>query len=107
MHDATTQDPTDQPENRQEKYLGNYENVFKKVLDVQEKDRLREFQSPVRGDEIMQITGLAPSRIIGQLKTNIEEAILDGFIPNEYEAAKEYFLKNKDAWIAAYKENEV
>lgn len=86
----------------QDKYLNNYENVFHKVLEVQEKDRLREFQSPVRGNEIMAITGLPPSRIIGFLKSNIEEAILDGFIKNEYEEAKDYFMNNKDEWINQY-----
>ncbi len=84
------------------KYFHNYEQVFKKVLDVQERDKLREFQSPVRGDEIMSITGLPQSKIIGQLKSRIEEAILDGIIPNDYEAAKQYFLENKDKWIEEF-----
>ena len=81
------------------KYFNNYQKVFEKVMDVQEKDRLREFQSPVRGEEIMEICDLKPSRAIGIIKKTIEEAILDGLIPNEYEAAKEYFLNNKDIWL--------
>jgi len=81
------------------KYLKNYVQVAKKVLDVQEKDKLREFQSPVRGEEIMVLCKLLPSPAVGFIKSAIEEAILDGLIPNEYEAAKEYFLNHKDEWL--------
>ncbi|MDQ1265497.1 MAG: poly(A) polymerase [Bacteroidota bacterium] len=82
-----------------ERYLNNYEIVFEKVLDVQDKDKLREFQSPVRGDEIMEVTGLEPSRAVGFIKSWIEEAILDGLIPNEHEPARAYFLEHKDEWM--------
>ena len=75
------------------KFMKNYEIVEKKIMDVQAKDKLRNFQSPVRGDEIMEICGLKPGRKIGIIKKRIEEAILDGEIPNEYEAAKEYLYK--------------
>ncbi len=85
------------------KYLNNYDLVFKKVMAVQEKDKLREFQSPVRGDEIMKICNLKPSRTVGYIKTLIEEAILDGEIQNEYEAALEFFLRNKDEWLTRIK----
>jgi len=77
------------------KFMNNYEIVEKKILEVQEKDELRNFQSPVRGDEIMSICGLEPGRKVGMLKHKIEEAILEGEIPNEYEAAKEYLYKIK------------
>lgn len=92
--DITTNNPR-----LSEKYLNNYNKVAKKVIEVQEKDKLKEFQSPVRGGEIMAICNLKPSRAIGIIKTNIEEAILDGIIPNEYDAAKQYFLENKDQWL--------
>ncbi|MFW6232507.1 MAG: CCA tRNA nucleotidyltransferase, partial [Bacteroidota bacterium] len=92
--DITTKNP-----NLSMKYRRNYEKVFQKVLDVQEKDKLREFQSPIKGDEIMEITGLKPCKAVGLLKENIEEAILDGIIPNEYEAAKDYFMENKRIWM--------
>jgi putative nucleotidyltransferase with HDIG domain len=83
------------------KYLSNYDVVAQKVLDVQEKDKLREFQSPVRGEEIMEICNIPPSRLVGIIKTNIENAILDGIIPNEYDAAKAYFISHKEEWLAA------
>ena len=78
------------------KFMNNYEIVEKKILEVQEKDELRNFQSPVRGEEIMSICGISPGRQVGIIKKKIEEAILEGEIPNEYEAAKEYLFKIKD-----------
>ena len=80
-------------------YLGNYEKVMKKVIEVKEKDKLREFQSPVRGDVIMKVCGIAPSKIVGQIKSAIEEAILDGKIRNDYDEAFEYLLKIKDKYL--------
>ena len=77
-------------------YLANYDKVIERIREVEEKDRLRAFQSPVRGDEIMTICGIPPSKAVGLLKSAIEEAILEGTIPNEYEAAKEYLMKIKD-----------
>ena len=82
-----------------EKYLGNYERVMQKVRDVKERDKLREFQSPVRGEEIMQICNLKPSRKVGEIKTAIEEAILDGKISNNYEEAYKYLMKIKDQFL--------
>ena len=67
-----------------------------RLLEVLEKDKLREFQSPVRGDEIMELTRLTPGPMVGRLKKMIEEAILDGHIPNEHDAAKEFLLSIKD-----------
>ncbi|MFA6571049.1 MAG: HD domain-containing protein [Bacteroidota bacterium] len=96
--DITTKNP-----NLSAKYLNNYDIVTQKVIEVQEKDKLREFQSPVRGDEIMQICKLPPSQTVGYIKTTIEEAILDGIIPNEYDAAKQYFMENKDTWLLEFK----
>jgi poly(A) polymerase len=93
--DITTKNP-----NLSAQYLNNYEIVRQKVMEVQEKDKLREFQSPIRGEEIMEICSLSPCKAIGIIKSNIEEAILDGIIPNEYDQAKEYFLQNKDFWLS-------
>lgn len=93
--DITTKNPK-----RAEKYLRNYDAVFHKIMDVQERDQLRAFQSPVRGEEIMELCVLTPSRAVGFIKTAIEEAILEGIIPNEYESAREYLLTHKDEWLA-------
>jgi len=84
-------------------YLENYNIVMQKVREVQEKDRLRAFQSPVRGDEIMRVCNIPPSKLVGKIKKAIEEAILDGKIPNTYEDAYEYFLSIKDKFLAENK----
>lgn len=81
------------------RYLNNYEIVMKKVYEVLEKDELRAFQSPVRGDEIMRVLKLEPSKTVGLIKTAIEEAILDGEIGNNYEEAFKYMLKIKNKYI--------
>lgn len=97
--DITTKNP-----NLSKQYLNNYEKVARKVIEVQEKDKLREFQSPVRGEEIMKICNLEPSKAVGFIKSSIEEAILDGIIPNEYDAAKAYMLEHLDEWMKIIEE---
>lgn len=81
------------------KYLHNYENVMNKVREVKEKDKLRAFQSPVKGETIMEVCNLQPSKKVGEIKTAIEEAILNGEIGNTYEEAYEYLLKIKDGFL--------
>lgn len=81
------------------KYLANYDRVMKKVLEVKEKDKLRAFQSPVRGEEIMKVCNLKPSKKVGEIKKVIEEAILDGIIANDYDEAYDYLLKIKDKYL--------
>ncbi len=75
------------------KFFKNYELVEKKIVEVQEKDNLRNFQSPVRGEEIMEYFNIPPSREVGIIKKKIEEAILEGEIPNEYEEARKFMEK--------------
>jgi putative nucleotidyltransferase with HDIG domain len=70
-----------------------FQFILRRLEEVREKDQLRAFQSPVRGDEIMLLAKLEPGKQVGYYKHLIEEAILDGIIPNEYEAAKEYLIK--------------
>jgi poly(A) polymerase len=81
------------------KYLENYETVMKKVWEVEEKDRLRNFQSPVRGDVIMEVCNLKPSKKVGEIKSAIEDAIIDGKIGNNYEEAYRYLLEIKDKFL--------
>ncbi len=80
-------------------YLENYERVMKRVWEVEEKDQLRAFQSPVRGEIIMEVCKLKPSKKVGEIKTAIEEAILDGKIGNNYEEAYQYLLEIKDQYL--------
>ena len=93
--DITTGNPL-----KKEKRLHNYDRLEKRIAEVIEKDKLRAFQSPLRGDEIMKLSGLKPGPTVGKIKTAIEEAILDGVLPNDYKAAKKYFAEIKDKYLA-------
>ncbi|MEW6509937.1 MAG: CCA tRNA nucleotidyltransferase [Bacteroidota bacterium] len=87
------------------RYLRNYELVMKKIVEVEERDRLRNWQPPVKGDEIMAVCGLQPGKTVGILKKAIEEAILEGTIPNEHDAALEYLLSIKEGILSKERPN--
>ena len=78
---------------KQEKFKKNFEYVAQKIKEVEEKDHIRNFQPPITGEEIIAMFNLAPGREIGILKERVKEAILEGNIPNEKEAAREFVLQ--------------
>lgn len=86
-------DITSRDEQKVARYHKNYQLVRQKMVELEERDRIRNFQPPIRGEEIMQMLHLEPCSLVGELKTAIKDAILDGIIPNEYEPAKTYLLQ--------------
>ena len=86
-------DITSKNERRKQSFFANYRLVRKKLVDIEEKDKIRNFQPPVKGEEIMELFGLTPCREVGALKSALKDAILDGEVPNEHEAALQFIIE--------------
>ncbi len=86
-------DVTSKNQNKVSQYIRNFEKVEKKIAEVEEKDRIRNFQPPVSGEEIMDFYGIGPSKVVGIIKNEIKDAILDGKINNNREEAMKLMKK--------------
>ncbi len=97
--DITTKNP-----DKANQCMRNFEIVEEKIKEVLEKDELKAFQSPVRGEEIMEVCQLSEGIVVGKIKNAIEQAILDGIIPNEHDASYDYLIENKDKWLSEFQD---
>ncbi|MEN2992507.1 MAG: HD domain-containing protein [Bacteroidia bacterium] len=92
--DVTTRNPI-----KRRRFLENFDRIMARVREVQEKDRLARFQPPIRGEEIMRAYNLPPGPLVGKIKEAIRQAILEGRIPNTFEAAWQYMEQIAPALI--------
>lgn len=92
-------DITSKNETKVEKYQSNFDYVEQRIKEVEKKDHIRNWKNPLTGDEIMKALNIKPSKTVGNVKDAVKEAILNGEIPNNHDAAFEYMMKNKDQFL--------
>ncbi len=92
-------DITSKNEYKVERFQNNFNKVEKKIQEVEKKDRIRNWKNPLSGDEIMTALNIKPSKTIGNIKDAVKEAILNGDIPNDHDAAFEYMMENKETFL--------
>ncbi|MDZ7805960.1 MAG: HD domain-containing protein [Gracilimonas sp.] len=92
-------DITTKNEYKQEKYQQNFDFVEKRFKEIEEKDRIRNWKNPLSGDEIMKALDIKPSRTVGDVKDAVKEAILNGDIPNDHDAAFNYMMEHKNDFL--------
>lgn len=99
-------DITSKNDRKIRQFLKNFDHVEQRIAEVEEKDRMRNWKPPVDGNEIMEICDIPPGPLIGEIKSDIEEAILNGDIPNDREAALKYLHSIKDHYLEGHSSKE-